>query len=78
MVGLSGAYFFLGGIAMNIAGICEFILGNSELMTSAEDACLVRAYTCISLPLRRLRRFRFTLVWSGLPSRSGSQYCWLL
>ncbi|KAI9658887.1 MAG: hypothetical protein M1821_001847 [Bathelium mastoideum] len=27
--GLSGTYFFLGGIAMNIAGICEFILGNT-------------------------------------------------
>ncbi|GAB7352581.1 hypothetical protein MBLNU459_g2965t1 [Dothideomycetes sp. NU459] len=28
-VAISGAYFFLGGIAMNIAGICEFILGNT-------------------------------------------------
>jgi uncharacterized protein len=28
--GISGTYYFLGGIAMNIAGICEFILGNSE------------------------------------------------
>jgi succinate-acetate transporter protein len=27
---ISGSWFFLGGIAMNIAGICEFILGNSE------------------------------------------------
>ncbi|KAL9076671.1 MAG: hypothetical protein Q9157_003588 [Trypethelium eluteriae] len=28
-VGLSGTYFFLGGIAMNLAGVCEFILGNT-------------------------------------------------
>lgn len=27
---ISGSWYFLGGIAMNIAGICEFILGNSE------------------------------------------------
>ncbi|RDI83134.1 hypothetical protein Vi05172_g6875 [Venturia inaequalis] len=27
--GISGTYYFLGGIAMNIAGICEFILGNT-------------------------------------------------
>ncbi|KAJ9630784.1 hypothetical protein H2203_001309 [Taxawa tesnikishii (nom. ined.)] len=29
LVGLSGDYYFLGAIAMNIAGICEFILGNT-------------------------------------------------
>jgi len=29
LVGFSGAFYFLGGIAMNIAGICEFILGNT-------------------------------------------------
>jgi hypothetical protein len=28
-VGLSGDYYFFGAIAMNIAGIAEFILGNS-------------------------------------------------
>lgn len=28
-VSVSGSYYFLGGIAMNIAGICEFILGNT-------------------------------------------------
>lgn len=28
-VAISGAYYFLGGIAMNLAGIFEFILGNS-------------------------------------------------
>jgi len=27
---ISGSWFFMGGIAMNIAGICEFILGNSK------------------------------------------------
>ncbi|MCJ1305555.1 hypothetical protein MMC08_008369 [Hypocenomyce scalaris] len=27
--GVSGAYYFLGGIAMNLAGIGEFILGNT-------------------------------------------------
>jgi len=27
---ISGTWYFLGGIAMNIAGICEFILGNSK------------------------------------------------
>jgi succinate-acetate transporter protein len=26
---VSGSYYFLGGIAMNVAGICEFILGNT-------------------------------------------------
>lgn len=30
LIGLSGDYYFLGAIAMNIAGICEFILGNSK------------------------------------------------
>ncbi|EMC94004.1 hypothetical protein BAUCODRAFT_74835 [Baudoinia panamericana UAMH 10762] len=29
LIGLSGDYYFLGCIAMNIAGICEFILGNT-------------------------------------------------
>ncbi|GAB7365809.1 hypothetical protein MBLNU230_g7142t1 [Neophaeotheca triangularis] len=29
LVGLSGDYYFLGSIAMVIAGICEFVLGNS-------------------------------------------------
>lgn len=29
LVGLLGDYYFFGGIAMNIAGIMEFILGNS-------------------------------------------------
>ena len=29
LVGLSGDYYFLGAIGMNIAGICEFILGNT-------------------------------------------------
>lgn len=28
-VAISGTYYFLGGIAMNVAGICEFILGNT-------------------------------------------------
>jgi succinate-acetate transporter protein len=31
LVGLSGDYYFFGAIAMNIAGIAEFILGNSKL-----------------------------------------------
>jgi hypothetical protein len=30
MIGISGSYYFLGGIAMNIAGIGEFVLGNSR------------------------------------------------
>jgi succinate-acetate transporter protein len=30
LVGLSGDYYFFGAIAMNIAGIAEFILGNSR------------------------------------------------
>ncbi len=29
IVGISGSWYFLGGIAMNIAGIGEFILGNT-------------------------------------------------
>lgn len=29
LASVSGSYYFLGGIAMNIAGICEFVLGNS-------------------------------------------------
>lgn len=29
LVGLCGDYYFLGSIAMNIAGVCEFVLGNS-------------------------------------------------
>ena len=34
LIGLSGDYYFLGAIAMNIAGIAEFILGNSEFLVS--------------------------------------------
>lgn len=30
LIGLSGDYYFFGCIAMNLAGIAEFILGNSE------------------------------------------------
>ena len=30
LIGLDGDYYFLGAIAMNLAGICEFILGNCE------------------------------------------------
>lgn len=29
MLGLTGDYYFLGAIAMNVAGIAEFILGNT-------------------------------------------------
>lgn len=29
LAGLSADYYFLGGIAMNLAGIAEFVLGNS-------------------------------------------------
>lgn len=29
LAGLSGDYYFLGAIAMNLAGVAEFILGNS-------------------------------------------------
>ena len=29
LTGVSGCFYFLGGIAMTIAGICEFILGNT-------------------------------------------------
>lgn len=32
LVEVSGAFYFLGGIAMVIAGICEFILGNSQFL----------------------------------------------
>ena len=34
LIGLSGDYYFLGAIAMNIAGICEFVLGNSKPVSS--------------------------------------------
>ena len=29
LTGLSGDYYFLGAIGMNLAGLAEFILGNS-------------------------------------------------
>lgn len=29
LVGLSGDYYFFGALAMNLAGIAEFVLGNS-------------------------------------------------
>jgi hypothetical protein len=29
LIGLNGDYYFLGAIAMNLAGVAEFILGNS-------------------------------------------------
>lgn len=29
LIGLSGDYYFFGALAMNVAGIAEFILGNS-------------------------------------------------
>lgn len=37
LTAFSGAYYFLGGIAMNIAGIGEFILGNSTCPVSIPD-----------------------------------------
>ena len=30
LIGLYGDYYFLGSIAMNIAGVAEFVLGNSK------------------------------------------------
>lgn len=30
LIGLSGDYYFFGCIAMNLAGVAEFILGNSK------------------------------------------------
>ncbi|TKA80413.1 hypothetical protein B0A49_01190 [Cryomyces minteri] len=29
LTGISGSYYFFGGIAMNVAALCEFILGNT-------------------------------------------------
>jgi succinate-acetate transporter protein len=37
LVGLSGDYYFFGCIAMNVAGIAEFILGNSTSFTLMFD-----------------------------------------
>jgi uncharacterized protein len=34
LIGLNGDYYFLGCIAMNVAAICEFILGNSMIISS--------------------------------------------
>jgi hypothetical protein len=33
MIGISGSYYFLGGITMNIAGLAEFVLGNSMFLS---------------------------------------------
>lgn len=38
LIGLNGDYYFLGAIAMNLAGIAEFILGNS--MSSPSSSAL--------------------------------------
>jgi uncharacterized protein len=38
LVGLSGDYYFFGAIAMNVAGIAEFILGNSKQRQSCHSA----------------------------------------
>jgi hypothetical protein len=40
LVGLSGDYYFFGCIAMNVAGIAEFILGNStrQCLTAGSTA----------------------------------------
>lgn len=32
LIGLTGDYYFIGGIAMILAGIAEFILGNSMFL----------------------------------------------
>jgi hypothetical protein len=40
LIGLDGDYYFLGAIAMNLAGIAEFILGNSMFApTSSSHSC---------------------------------------
>ena len=39
LIGLSGDYYFFGCIAMNLAGIAEFILGNSTPMLPMTWAC---------------------------------------
>lgn len=37
LAGLSGDYYFLGAIAMNLAGLAEFILGNSKWANDYEN-----------------------------------------
>jgi len=37
LIGLTGDYYFLGAIAMNLAGIAEFILGNSMSSSSSDS-----------------------------------------
>jgi uncharacterized protein len=37
LVGLSADYYFLGAIGMNLAGIAEFILGNSKVPTRTKS-----------------------------------------
>jgi succinate-acetate transporter protein len=48
LIGLSGDYYFFGCIAMNIAGIAEFILGNSEYSTFGSVGVI--ADLCRSVP----------------------------
>jgi succinate-acetate transporter protein len=39
LVGLCGDYYFFGAIAMNVAGIAEFILGNSMFRLRISRLC---------------------------------------
>lgn len=64
LIGLSGDYYFLGAIAMNIAGICEFVLGNSEFLSSSSKTSSPLTVISLSLPIRRLCHLRLPL---GLP-----------
>jgi len=73
LIGLSGDYYFLGAIAMVLAGIGEFILGNSMLFLNCwKSAC--KLTTIISFPNGGLHHLRLPLGFSGLHPRPHSRY----
>ena len=50
LVGLSGDYYFFGCIVMNIAGIAEFILGNSMYLRYPFTLILMLISNTLSIP----------------------------
>jgi hypothetical protein len=70
LVGLSGDYYFFGAIAMNIAGIAEFILGNSMLSLTYSLHRLLTPHH--SVPNGGISHLRFPLGQSSIHTRSSS------
>jgi hypothetical protein len=68
MIGISGAYYFVGGIAMNITGIAEFVLGNCKFLSPISTTIQIVAERLTGdngIPFPRLHYLRQSLVQRG-------------